>query len=39
MKEAEIAALIGLGDFVLKELSVSARVVFFGRGPGSVTLF
>lgn len=39
VEEAEVAAFVGLGDLVLEEFSISARVVFFGRSPGSAALF
>lgn len=37
VEEFEIAAFIGLGDFLFEEFSVAAGESFFGRSPGGAT--
>ena len=37
VEEAEVAAFVGLGDFVFEELAVTTGVAFFGRGPGGAS--
>ncbi len=37
MEEFEIAAFVGLGDFLFEEFSVAPGEAFFGRRPGSAT--